>query len=473
MDKLVVASVQQRMALPRSLDEHRQDVERFFRLAANKRARLIVFPELAGVMLAPPLMGGVQMGLLKRSDWARRRQASLWERVSGSLARATSRLLGVDFRRLLAGMLEMAPESLWQAYMEFYGGLAREFDMTVVAPSAYLPDPLDGVIRNITGVFGPSGELLGYQAKGMLHPEDEGLALAGSEWRVIQTDVGRLGIMLGSDVLYPEVGRLLAYQQAEILVAQGAATEVALYEKLRSGILARMQENQLFGVASFLVGPNPVGRPPRRPFIGRSAILAPQELTPRQSGLLVEMTNYRSESVLTALWDFPALEELWETSDTPLRRLPLEQAGRLLGELYQKLQQLPSPQEMLAVDQLTAAGPSDDLPEMPENDPVAEVVGAQHALDELPVLASVTSRWPLGQEGEEADALDSTLNGGEAVPEEFLAAAANPPQEATPGIHEDETQEMDALLRPDRPGNPEAGSQTLEEGPETGAEEKT
>ncbi len=469
MDKLVVASVQQRMALPRSLEEHRQDVERFFRLAANKRARLIVFPELAGVMLAAPLMGGIQMGLLKRGDWARRRQASLWERISGGLARATSRLLGVDFRRLLAGMLEVAPESLWQAYEEFYGGLAREYDMTVVAPSAYLPDPLDGVIRNIAGVFGPSGELLGYQAKVMLHPQDQGLVQPGSDWQVIQTEVGHLGLMLGTDVLYPEAGRVLAFQRAEILVAQGAATNVVLYEKLRSAILARMQENQLFGVVSFLVGPNPVGRPPRQPFIGRSAILAPQELTPRQSGLLVEMTNYRSESVLTALWDFPALAELWESSDTPLRRLPMEQVGRLLGELYQRMQQLPSPQEMMAVEQLPVTDPG-AAPEEPRATPTA----ARHALDELPVLASVTSRWPLGQDEEGLEASPSlSANGGEGAPEEFLAAAANPPQEMDPSIHEDETQEMDALLRPDRPEDPGAGSESFGDGSESGQEERT
>ena len=50
--------------------------------------------------------------------------------------------------------------------------MAKEFDLTIVAPSAYLPDPLDGVIRNIAVVYGPGGERLGSQAKGILHPED-------------------------------------------------------------------------------------------------------------------------------------------------------------------------------------------------------------------------------------------------------------------------------------------------------------
>jgi predicted amidohydrolase len=436
-----------------SLDGHRRDIERFFRLAIAKRARLIIFPELAGTMLAAPLMGGVQAALLKRADRARRRQASLWDKLSGSLAGTASRMLGVNYRRLMAGLLEMAPTDLWDTYIEFYSGLAREYDITVVAPSAYLPDPLDGVIRNIAAVFGPDGTLLGYQPKVMVHPNDENLGLAGTEWQVIQTEVGRLGLMLGSDVLYPEVGRLLAYQGAEILIGQGAATNVVLYEKLRSGMLARMQENQLFGAISFVVGHNELFQGSRQPFIGKSAIFAPQELTPRNSGVLVEMSNYRSESVLTAIWDFPALQELWETSDTPLRKqIPVEQAGRILGELYQRLQRLPAPSDVSLL-------PVEETPPVP--------LSVDYSLDDLPVLASVTARWPLdngksptGQGWQHVAGPEQELIADEDEAILFGSKFDSPTTRQTDsrdpddnqnddGTQEDETQEMDALLRPD------------------------
>ena len=51
--------------------------------------------------------------------------------------------------------------------------------------------------------------------------------------------------MIGSDVLFPEVGRLLAFQGAEVLITLAAATSQADYNKLRAGALARMQDNQL------------------------------------------------------------------------------------------------------------------------------------------------------------------------------------------------------------------------------------
>lgn len=430
METLIVACVQQKMRLPQSQEEHKEDLRRFLRSAATKRARLVVFPELAGLMVMPALLGGFHASLLMRADLARRRRISFWQKMTGSLAGTLARSLKADFRRLLGGLLEVKAAEVWSAYEETYGGLAKEFDLTLVAPSAYLPDPADGVIRNIAVVYGPGGQRLGYQAKGILHPEDEDLAQPGAEWKVIQTDVGRIGLMLGGDVLYPEIGRLLAYQGAEMLIAQGAATDRVLYEKLRSGILARMQDNQLFGAISFLVGHNDFSRRQRDPFAGKSAILAPQELTPNASGVLVESANFRSESVLAALWDFPALANLWETSDTPVRsRLPMEKAGAALAQLYQKMQQLPRMADLPAL-----AAPS---------------TPPARSLDDLPVLASVTARWPLEKTESYADEADDEDDLRDEGSRDFLHAAHNHSDEGgeLPG-GDDETQEMDALSAP-------------------------
>lgn len=425
MEKVVVACIQQKMRLPEDREVHREDLARFLRVASNKGARLVLFPELGGVMCTAPLLDGFQANLFKRADRARRRSAGIWQRMGGKFASLALRFLDTDYRRLLAGLLEIQPQQVWEEYDSLYSGLAKEFALTLVAPSAYLPDPLDGVIRNLAVVYGPDGELLGYQPKGILHPEDQDLAQPGSDWRVIQTDVGRIGLMLGSDMLYPEVGRLLAYQGAEILLGQGAASDRAMYEKLRAAMLARMQDNQLFAAISFLVGENAFGRRGKDPYAGKSAILAPQEMTPRSSGILVEMTGFRSESVLAALWDFPALAELWESSDTPVRSgLPMEQVGPLLAQLYQKMQQLPG-------------GRRDESAALPAPQSFGR------SLDDLPVQATVTARWPL-QQGNTVDE-DEALDGNG-----FLRSALQSEESSTDLTQfEEETEEMDALLRPD------------------------
>jgi predicted amidohydrolase len=447
---VTVACVQQRMRLHDSIAAYREDLRRFLRSAQNKHAQLVIFPELAGSLVAPPLLRDFRSTLLKRADQGRRKQASLWMRLTGALASQGARWLGADLRRSLQALLAVAAAETWESYANLFGDLAREFNMVLVAPSAYLPDPDDGAIRNLAAVFGSDGALLGHQAKVILHPEDEGLAAAGEQWRPIATPVGMLGLMVGGDVLYPEVGRVLAYQGAEALIMLGAATTPVLYQKLRSGMLARMQDNQLYGVASFVVGHNELGLR-REPLIGKSALFAPQELTPRFNGVLVEMGSQHSEGVLTAEWDFAALRQLWERSETPLRRqLPIAQAGQVLARLYERLRSLPRSQaadSLLQLDESIAA-PAGLLPE--DDQPLS--------LEELPVIGVVTRRWS-GMH-EHTSSPEGPLELTE-LPEERavadLAPAAYNQESATHNAAgqgaDDETDEMDALPEhaPDRP----------------------
>ncbi len=299
-----------------------------------------------------------------------------------------------------------------------------------------MPDPFDGVIRNLAGVFGPGGELLGTQAKIMLHDEDKDLAQPGLTWDVIPTEVGNIGLMLGNDMLYPEVGRLLAYQGAEMLIGQAASADVALYNKLRAAMLARMQDNQLFSAISFLVGHNDLGRARREAFVGKSAILAPQDLTPRFSGVLVEMGNQRSEGVLTAEWDFVALRSLWETSDTPVRsELPLGQVSEVLAQLYARLQSLP-PDEPAGV--LPGAAVASAKEATGQSTLAKESI---MTLDDLPIFASITRRWPLTEDPRDAFAEIEVR-----IPPH---ARLDGTQAPNPAIRtEDETDEMDALPQP-------------------------
>ncbi|MFN8492137.1 MAG: nitrilase-related carbon-nitrogen hydrolase [Caldilineaceae bacterium] len=446
MDRLIVACVQERMRLPETLEDYREDLRRFLRIAATKRAGLVVFPELAGAMIAPPLLKDFRSTLVKRADQGMRRRASFPQRLTGLWAYYMANLLRADLRKTMAGLLDVAAADVWQAYADLFGSLAREFNLTIVAPSAYLPDPVDGVIRNLAAVFSNSGERLGYQAKVMLHSEDEGLAQPGSAWDVIATEVGSLGLILGGDALYPEVGRLLAYQGAELMIVLGACPTFELYQKVRTGALARMQDNQIFGIVSFLVGENPLARSQEEPFVGRSAILAPQELTPKRNGVLVEMGNQRSEGVLTAELDFGALKGLWESSDTPVRKtLPLEQAGKMLANLYQKLQLLP---RLSGEKALPEGAESEAAPAQPAGAPAST---DQIHLDDLPVISSLTSRWPLHGSNAKPKLPTEHLTDLAELPDNLLENLKVPelpprkPGAGRSGVAEDETDEMDAL----------------------------
>jgi predicted amidohydrolase len=427
-----------------TIDDYREDLRRFLRIAQTKHAHLVIFPELAGVMVTPPMLRDFRTTLLKVADRGRRKQASHWHRVVGTVAHYAASTVGADFRASLRSFLNVTPQHAWDAYANLFADLAREFSMIIVAPSAYLPDPTDQVVRNLAGVFARDGTLLGYQAKVVLHPEDEDLAQPGDGWKPIVTEVGALGVMVGGDVLYPEVGRALAYQGAEILVTLAGCPNPVLYQKIRSGMLARMQDNQLFGLVSFLVGHNELSRGAREPFIGKSAIFAPQELTPRLNGVLVEMGNLRSEGVLTADWDFVALKKLWDSSDTPVRhKLPLAQAGQLLARLYERLKGLP---KIFDPALLTTTANDDD--EITEN--LLANNNTPLSLDELPIINLVTRRWSTTNPNDifESEELDFTqLPDYARLDPEFFRTTQSTVAEVR-GLaktSDEETDEMDAL----------------------------
>lgn len=426
-EKLIVACVQQRLRLPQSLEDYTDDARRFLRIAESKHARLVVFPELAGMSLTLPLLAGFRATLFKRIDAGRRRSATLSDRIAGALAERMTTWLKTDLRSSLKGLLDVEGERVWRTYSDIFGKLSKEFRVTLVAPSAYMPDPRDGVIRNIAGVFGPNGELNGHQAKVMKQADDADIAKPGSHWDVIGTEVGLLGVILGNDVLYPEVGRVLAYQGAEMLIAQAACQHPAMYNKLRSGVLARMQDNQLFCVASFAIGGHEFNRQNAEPYLGKSAILAPQELTPRYNGVLVEMGNQRSEGVVTAEWDFEALKELWEVTNMQLHLpMPGPQMTQMLASLYMQLQSQPEPPLLDVVEEIPEAEPvvEEEIP-MPE-----QIL----TLADLPVMASITSPWPL------PDAAPSAYQLNNATSPPNYPRGSDPARRS-----DDETDEMDAV----------------------------
>lgn len=430
LDKYVIATVQQRLRWVATKEEHREQMRRFLRAAANKRARLVIFPEMAGIMVVPPLLRDVGSALLRRADRGRRAKATFWQKTIGVMAGSAARLLKASFPASLAGTLKNNAGEVWEVYVATFSALAREFGMTIVAPAGYLPDPADGAIRNLAAVFGTGGELLGTQAKVLIGDRDEPFCKPGATWDIVHTEVGALGIILGNDVLYPEVGRLLAFQGAEALLALGAYRTLAAYNKHRSGILARMQDNQIYAASAYTVGNDPCGTAPGQLYLGRSAIFAPQELTPRFNGVLVEMGNQTSEGVLSAEWDFVALKDLWETGEMPLRReITGSQGGKMLATLYARLQNTPRLADSTPVEP-AAAGQAERIPAL---QPLI-------TLDELPVIASVTSRWPL----------HSTLNGDVPAQEtvewsEATDRCASGAELSFAADHEEETDEMDAL----------------------------
>jgi predicted amidohydrolase len=125
--------------------------------------------------------------------------------------------------------LRMKARSMAQDYQNLFGGLAREFGVTLVAGSIVLPSPTveggelhigRGALYNSSLVFGPDGSPLG-QPQRQLFPgwNQRGYIRPGKDapLNVIQTPAGRLATLIGSDSWYPDNYARLNASGAELI----------------------------------------------------------------------------------------------------------------------------------------------------------------------------------------------------------------------------------------------------------------
>jgi len=203
-----------------------------------------------------------------------------------------------------------------RSYLRIFSAAARRHNMYVVAGSGYVPDEVTGRIVNASYLFGPSGETIGYQNKIHLYVEDTHLCTPGNEIKVFSTDFGKLGITICYEGMFPEVGRFMAFQGAQALVNVSACPGERCFWKIRAGAWSRVQDNQVFGLHSCLVGKNDLSLKFKEPYRGRSSILAPIDLTSDYSGVLAQTDSLDKAELITAEWDFTALQSVAAESDT-------------------------------------------------------------------------------------------------------------------------------------------------------------
>jgi len=366
MEKVTVACVQQRMSIPATHEEFEAEARRFLRQAQARGARLTIFPELAGLMLAPPLISGLKRSFIHRADRGRRPNASFFSRRLGRLAGFTGGAVGGGFRGSVERLLKKNSDLLRDACLGILGRLAREYGTALVAGSLYLHDAETDTVRNRVYLLDQDGEVLGYQDKLNLSPDERTLAAPGTALTAFQTRFGRVGVLIGRDAMYPELARLLAMQGAELLIGVAATPGSAQAATLRSALALRAEENQVFAAASFLLGPNHLGLDDGEDYFGQSALLAPISLTARGDGLLVQAGTDRTEGLIAAELDAAALHALWETGRfRPRREMHLGNLGPVLAELYRQGLTLEQ-----AIEQ-QIAGPVEPLPELPAARPEA------------------------------------------------------------------------------------------------------
>ena len=128
---------------------------------------------------------------------------------------------------------------------------------------------VETTLYNAAVVIGPDGNFIGEYQKIHLLGEEKLSFRPGYRFSVFDTELGVLGVMIGSDLAFPEAARALTLLGAEIICLP-AAYEIEHQQEWRALTAARAIENNVFVLAA-----NRVGEEPSRTFLGESSILAP------------------------------------------------------------------------------------------------------------------------------------------------------------------------------------------------------
>jgi predicted amidohydrolase len=190
----------------------------------------------------------------------------------------------------------------WRAYDATFASLARRLGVYLVAGSIVLVEG-DGRLRNVAHVYGPDGRLVARQPKLHLFPDEAGWGIApGDDLQVFATPWCQMAVAVCMDMTYWEWARIATGRGAEVLVCPSAnPAPYNAWEELR-GTWGRVQESPAYGVFCSAFG-DVAGLTIR----GRSAVLAPLELSPSGDGVLAQAEAPDRPAVVVAELDLAAL----------------------------------------------------------------------------------------------------------------------------------------------------------------------
>src|SRR3954465_13596707 len=171
------------------------------------------------------------------------------------------------------------PEELWDVVSEIPGPVtepiqaaARDLGVHVVW-GTYERGERRGVVHNAAVLIGPTGDVLGVYRK--THPfagercDQGGWVTAGDEVCVVDTDLGRIGMIICFDGDYPEASRITARRGAELIARPSALLRSADIWELTNR--ARAYDNHVY-----LVGANATGSSSRGVlYFGNSMVVSP------------------------------------------------------------------------------------------------------------------------------------------------------------------------------------------------------
>lgn len=267
-----------------------QQVEYFVDAVSDYKSDFILFPELFNA----PLMG---------------------------------RFNNLDSRHAIRELSSFTPE-----LVEKMSAMAVSYNVNIIAGS--MPELKDGSIYNVAYVLQRNGRVDRVEKIHITPSEEyEWNIQGGSEIRVIETDVARIGVQICYDVEFPEMSRILADQGMEVLFVPFLTDTQNAYNRVRFCAQARAIENECFVAIAGNVGNLPKVTNMDLQF-AQSAVLTPSDFAFPVNGIKAEATP-NTEMIVVSDVDLSLLTELHNhgsVQNMKDRRRDLYETRQLPGE---------------------------------------------------------------------------------------------------------------------------------------------
>jgi predicted amidohydrolase len=179
------------------------------------------------------------------------------------------------------GVLRLA--ALTDQYLELVSGLARRYGVHVIAGTH--PMQMEGRLYNVCPFVFPDGRVQ-LQPKLHITPGEKSYwgIDGGNELSVIHTPKARVGVLVCYDSEFPEAGRYLSDNGAEIIFVPYCTDDRQGYSRVRFCCQARAIENQIYVVTAGIVGNLP-SVPAMDIHYGQAAVFTPSDFEFARDGI--------------------------------------------------------------------------------------------------------------------------------------------------------------------------------------------
>jgi predicted amidohydrolase len=134
-----------------------------------------------------------------------------------------------------------------------FGEIAAKYHVNITGALSTKFNEVGFKANNIAFVLNRSGKLIGTQERFHLAASEQPFSFSGEKFEIFDLDFGRVGIVIGVDILYPEVARKFVLEGAEILInpiiEPGEKDENSFPNTLyKNCAITRAMENQVYVV---------------------------------------------------------------------------------------------------------------------------------------------------------------------------------------------------------------------------------